>query len=185
MKSISQFKDLEAFGIIPLTGESDALSFRILCDLTPKGKKIVQVCLGLRSDTAFEEPWNSRQGQVASCLISPDFVPSLGVIALVQDGAHTVFSSFHTHGNEQDGFSITTQINGLYGANEWYRHGTGHMDENDNWVNDNPIVIAFEGYELPITDCAYRFGKIGRMFRLGNGPHVGTRNVHAMSGRVV
>lgn len=187
MKSITKLQDLERFGIIPLTGEADALSFRILCDLTSNGKRIVKNCLSL-TDTAFHEPWNSRDNQVASCLISLDLVPSLGVIALVLDGAHTVFSTFRVHGNvlDESGIYTTTAIHGLYGADEWYRHPTGHMDSNDCWVTDTPAMVAFDGYEITFDDEGkYRFGRMGRMFQFGQGPREGTLNVHAMTGRVI
>jgi hypothetical protein len=42
MKRIESIKDLEAFGIVPLTGESDAHMYRILCDLTEQGKRVIE-----------------------------------------------------------------------------------------------------------------------------------------------
>jgi hypothetical protein len=34
-------QELEPYGIVPLTGESDQHMYRILCDLTAKGKAII------------------------------------------------------------------------------------------------------------------------------------------------
>ena len=42
MKSIRSWDDLSAHGIVPLTGEACGLSYRILCDVTGRGKKIME-----------------------------------------------------------------------------------------------------------------------------------------------
>ena len=47
MKTISSWHDLEPFGVIFLTAESCALSYRYLCDLTAKGRKILIRTLGV------------------------------------------------------------------------------------------------------------------------------------------
>jgi hypothetical protein len=38
---VESLRDLEQFGIIALTGEADALNYRILCDLTEQGRSLV------------------------------------------------------------------------------------------------------------------------------------------------
>jgi glycyl-tRNA synthetase beta chain len=42
MKSIRSWEDLSVYGIVPLTGEACGLSYRILCDVTAAGKKIIE-----------------------------------------------------------------------------------------------------------------------------------------------
>ena len=39
MKTISQWRHLEEYGIVPLTGEACGLMYRILCDLTEHGDR--------------------------------------------------------------------------------------------------------------------------------------------------
>lgn len=41
MKTVRRWDDLAEFGIVPLTGEACGLMYRILCDLTDRGKRIV------------------------------------------------------------------------------------------------------------------------------------------------
>ena len=43
MKSIRRWDDLCAHGIVPLTGEACGLSYRILCDVTARGKDSGQI----------------------------------------------------------------------------------------------------------------------------------------------
>ena len=40
MKRIENLRHLEEYGIIPLTGESDAHMYRILCDVTQQGNAV-------------------------------------------------------------------------------------------------------------------------------------------------
>ena len=47
MKIISTSAALAEFGIEPLTGEACSLMYRILCDLTAKGKDYVSSCTSL------------------------------------------------------------------------------------------------------------------------------------------
>ena len=42
MKTIVRWDHLSEFGIIPLTGESCGLGYRMLCDVTVKGKIILK-----------------------------------------------------------------------------------------------------------------------------------------------
>ena len=43
MKTISSWDDLKAYGIDPLTAEACGLGYRLLCDLTAEGKKILEL----------------------------------------------------------------------------------------------------------------------------------------------
>lgn len=57
MLVIRSLNDLHQFGVMPLTGEADALSLRVLCDLTEAGCAVVREALGLHSDAGFAGPW--------------------------------------------------------------------------------------------------------------------------------
>ena len=61
IKCISSWQDLEPYGIIPLTGEADSLSFRLLCDLTPIGESIVGRMLGGNVEFRQGSNWNSSR----------------------------------------------------------------------------------------------------------------------------
>ena len=47
MKTISGWKDLEPYGILPLTMEACGLMYRILCDVTGPGASVFRKCFGL------------------------------------------------------------------------------------------------------------------------------------------
>ena len=57
MKRIDNLQDLEAHGIEALTGESDAFSYRILCDVTARGNRIIERTLD--NKLTLSENWNS------------------------------------------------------------------------------------------------------------------------------
>lgn len=165
MKHVSSLRDLEEFGIIPLTGEADALSFRCLCDLTPRGRKIFCECFGVQPG-GLAEAWNSKG--VASVMLPYEAVRPLGVIALVDDGCHKIIATEKAiYGIEHD---------------EDFDQGEAHCDDATNSVviDRQPRIMRHEDWMPWPTEC---YGKVQRLFTLGKGPRVGTRNVHAMSGR--
>ena len=57
MKTIVRWDHLSEFGIVPLTGESCGLGYRILCDVTAKGKNILEICHGI-PDLNLPPSWN-------------------------------------------------------------------------------------------------------------------------------
>jgi hypothetical protein len=57
MKSIRSWDDLSAYGIVPLTGEACGLSYRILCDVTARGKKTLEKALSV-AQLGLQENWN-------------------------------------------------------------------------------------------------------------------------------
>jgi hypothetical protein len=159
MKTISSLRDLEDYGFNPLTGEACNLSMRMLVDLTEQGCKLFCECYGLpRVDKQFNENWNP--GSVASVMLPYDAWKSLGVFALLSGAHHTVLCVEH---------------GALVGLKEGesYRGGDG---------DDLGTYTAEGGTEMPWPSC---YGKVVRIYGPGSHPHVGTRNVHAMSGRVV
>ena len=93
MKTIAKWDDLRPHGIVPLTMESDALGYRILCDFTAKGRKILLRALGI-PDISLCEPWNTGSEDdphIASALLAHCTLEFLGVFALLEDSAKEVW----------------------------------------------------------------------------------------------
>jgi hypothetical protein len=86
MKSISNIKDLGKFGIDALTGESDQHVYRILCDVTAKGKRIIERTMDVKLE--LHDAWNSGtkdEPHIGSLLLPFEFIPSIAVFALLSD----------------------------------------------------------------------------------------------------
>ena len=93
MITISSFRDLERFGIETLTGEVCGLSYRVLCDVTEKGRKLLQKCLGL-PDLKLSAPWNSgstAEPHTGSFMMPPEMFVPFGVFALLESGCSEVW----------------------------------------------------------------------------------------------
>jgi hypothetical protein len=91
MKIISTSAGLTEFGIEPLTGEACSLMYRVLCDLTAKGKAIIERCLSVE---IASEPWNSGSADdphVASIMLTEDMIVPLAVFALLESGCREVW----------------------------------------------------------------------------------------------
>ena len=85
MHVIHCWRDLEAYGIDLLTGESCGYMFRFLCDLTERGKGILEALLDCKLEC--HENWNSGGGKsVASIMLTPDMFSSLAVFCLIDEG---------------------------------------------------------------------------------------------------
>lgn len=99
MKTINCWNDLAAFGIIPLTGESCGLMYRILFDCTEQGRRIIGKCLGLPA-LVLAEPWNSGSKDdphVGSIMLSHELLVPIAVFALLETGCTECW--LHTQGN--------------------------------------------------------------------------------------
>ena len=57
MKTVACWEDLARYGIEALTGEACGLSYRLLCDVTAKGKAVLAKFLGA-PDLALPPAWN-------------------------------------------------------------------------------------------------------------------------------
>ena len=88
MKTIASFNDLTAFGIEPLTGEACGLGYRILCDVTATGRRVLSKALGIPGLT-LPDSWNrgsATDPHVGSVLLSPELLTPLAVFALLESG---------------------------------------------------------------------------------------------------
>jgi hypothetical protein len=91
MKTISSWSHLEPFGIVMLTGEACSLMYRLLCDLTDRGKQIVERCLSVQ---IASENWNSGatdDPHVASVMLTHEMLVPLAVFALLDAGCREVW----------------------------------------------------------------------------------------------
>lgn len=93
MKTIRYWDDLRDEGIVALTGEACGLSYRLLCDVTARGKRTLEKALGV-AQLVLHENWNHGSADdphVGSVLLAPDLLPFLGVFALLEAGCREVW----------------------------------------------------------------------------------------------
>jgi hypothetical protein len=156
-RQITCFNDLHEHGIIFLTGESDALGFRVLCDFTKKGHAILSKVFG---GIQFRAPENWNRGpqddpHVGAILLSSDMLPTIGIIALLECGCSDVYV-FHR--------DVTADAPGRL-----FNNGVPHgffPDERE--VRDSTLKLA-ASYGWHARHFSYKL--------------TGDRNQHAFSGR--
>lgn len=93
MKTINSWDDLSHYGILPLTGEACGLMYRILFDVTARGKKILEKAFDV-SELGLRESWNhgtDDDPHVGSIMLSREVLPFIGVFALLEDGCPEVW----------------------------------------------------------------------------------------------
>lgn len=92
MRYLHCFDDLVPLGIVPLTGEACGLGYRILCDVTAAGGRIVAKCLGV--EVCFAEAWN-RGGDddphIGSIMLAHEMLLPIAVFALLESGCTEVW----------------------------------------------------------------------------------------------
>lgn len=71
MKTIASWDHLRPFGINALTGEACSVMYRLLCDITEDGKRVIEKCLSC--ELRPPENWNS--GAVGSIMLTPGRYP--------------------------------------------------------------------------------------------------------------
>lgn len=94
MKSISCWEELAPFGIVALTGEACGLSYRILCDVTHKGKELLEKVFGLNA-VVLHPNWNrgcEADPHVGCVMLVPELLTPLAVFALLEHGCKEVWS---------------------------------------------------------------------------------------------
>lgn len=88
MRTIHCWRELETYGIDPLTGEACSLGARVLFDCTEKGRKILARALGV-PDLKLAEPWNrgtAADPHVGSILLPHAMLTTVAVFALLEGG---------------------------------------------------------------------------------------------------
>lgn len=172
MKSVSEMRHLEQFGIKPLTGEADALGFRILCDLDEQGVIVFKECFGIphgraacdgpMMPTGLADNWNS--GSIASVMLTGHDIVPLAIMGFYLQG-HTVIVARYKDG---------------------YEHAMALEEGEAVALNDagDGYVMRHGNYMIPWPSC---YGEIIRIIRqkTSDGRVVqGTRNVHQFTGRM-
>ena len=161
MDHIRRLGDLEKYGIRPLTGEADALGFRILCDLTQHGATIFCETFGLLNTDGLAQNWNS--GAVASVMLTGDAVRPLAIMAFAK----------------REQYPIIVTDKGVYalGRGDKYRQVDAPPFEHQiHWHGSS------EDSWMRWLDEEY--GKIERVIHApGPQPREGFRNEHQMSQR--
>jgi hypothetical protein len=93
MHRINCWNDLRPFGIDLLTGEACGLSYRLLCDVTQKGKQTIQKALGV-ANLELPDNWNRGDPQdphVGSIMLVPELLIPLAIFALLEHGCCEVW----------------------------------------------------------------------------------------------
>jgi len=93
MHKINCWDDLRPFGIDLLTGEACGLSYRLLCDVTQKGKQTIQKALGV-ADLGLPDNWNRgdpHDPHVGSIMLVPELLIPLAIFALLEHGCREVW----------------------------------------------------------------------------------------------
>jgi len=155
MKTLHSLNELTAYGVNPLTGEADAYSRRTLCDLSDEGVILLTAYFGLSHTVEASRAFPANHN---------GFVGEAKAVASVMLARETmtdlmVFALLHVERMDY----VVQFPSGFAGFNEGDKYGTAYLQE------DLPT-----GYVLH-HNCAKRSAQ----------PHIGDRNVHAMSGRVL
>jgi hypothetical protein len=93
VKTVSSFADLAAYGIDPLTGEACGLGYRILCDVTESGRRVLAKALGI-PNLALPEAWNRGTAavpHVGAIMLTLEMLVPLAVFALLDNGCTEVW----------------------------------------------------------------------------------------------
>lgn len=93
MHKIQCWDDLRPFGIEMLTGEACGLSYRVLCDVTQKGKQTIEKTLGV-ANLGLADNWNRGaldDPHVGSIMLVPELFIPLAIFALLEHGCREVW----------------------------------------------------------------------------------------------
>jgi hypothetical protein len=205
LQTIRNWNDLEKFGIVPLTGEACGLSMRLLCDITARGKRILQTLFGLQDlavTLTLRPAWNGsvirltggeapEEKATHSVMLPADLLRTLAVFCLVDAGCEEIYLA---DGKPTCGMTALDFV-------EWRRehgeHALAVFEANLRMIYGTTMYGPNEYTPEPIElECwrTFRPDGPGRR-RLVEPPlpdtirpqdlEAATRNTHAMSGRTV
>jgi hypothetical protein len=142
VKTINCWAEMQPYGIIPLTTEPDGLQYRTVCDVTARGKQLIEKALGV-VEIQLEMNWDygtNDEPHIGSIMVCPTMLPIFGVYALFDDGCHEVWLT-KKHGlvgiQQGDSQDVIANINLWYGNDLDCRFF--HPGTNCNW---NPSTIS-------------------------------------------
>jgi hypothetical protein len=87
MKTVSCWDHLRPYGIDALTGEACSLMYRLLCDITEQGKRVIEKCLSCE----LRPPENWNAGAVGAIMLTPEMLVPIAVFALLEAGCREVY----------------------------------------------------------------------------------------------
>jgi hypothetical protein len=93
MKTLDCWQDLKPYGVVFLTGEACGLMYRLLCDVTEKGRKVLGKCFGI-PNFHLGAAWNSgskEEPHVGSILLTLDMLTPVSIFALLENGCTEVW----------------------------------------------------------------------------------------------
>lgn len=160
LTNIESSNPLQDFGVNMLTGEACAFSMRVLCDLNEDGASLIRDFLGLGHGTTrevFAENWNSTVGDspaIASVMLTREVIPALIRFAMFRQG----YQFFLTFNESWGGIAF---------------------DSEDATGNNSMLQLYIDGTAAMLANDKARLYRNPR----GNHPRVGSRNVHAFTGR--
>lgn len=155
MKTLHDAHALTAYGVQPLTGEADTYSRRTLCDLSQEGIILLTAYLGLSHTVEASRAFLKNWNEYVGDK------PAVASVMLARDTMNdlVLFAMLHV-----DQFDYVMQTPGGWsGFNEGDEYGQRYLQ-----------VALPEGYRLHPNHS-----------KRCRAPHIGDRNVHAMSGRVL
>jgi hypothetical protein len=88
MQVINCWSDLRPYGIDVLTGEACGLGYRVLCDVTEKGRQVLRRLWSLPK-LELAERWNAGsedEPHVGSIMLSREMLAPIGIFALLESG---------------------------------------------------------------------------------------------------
>jgi hypothetical protein len=93
MKTVNSWNDIEPYGIVLLTGEACGLGYRLLCDVTERGRKTLEKCLGMTNLVLPESRNRGKPGDshVGSIMLVREMLQPIAVFALLEAGCKEVY----------------------------------------------------------------------------------------------
>lgn len=99
---ISSFRDLEKYGINPLTGEACAYSLRLLCDVNEDGKQLLERYFGNTIEIRPGSNWNNQvasQPSIGSIMLPYEILQPLSIyIAFYVENCYAVILNVVSNG---------------------------------------------------------------------------------------
>jgi hypothetical protein len=92
MQHVRNFQDLRRYGIDCLTGEACGLGYRLLCDVTAKGKAILEKVLDCELTLAGNWNYGSDEDpHVGSIMLSYEMLNPIAAFAMLESGCCEVW----------------------------------------------------------------------------------------------
>lgn len=186
MITINSLRNLERFGIFPLTGEADNLAYRMLCDVSQRGKDLLREVYGMEANSPPANIQTNGEKHVASVMLSYRAWQDIGPVGLVISSQHIdrPYHCCHTVFAVDNGtiFGMESQ--------EVFKQAVYDWDADPNRSdNEKPPLLAPATYSCDNGNTWHQwptsYGELDRFYSQAHEqPHIGSKNVHAFSGQV-